>query len=195
MAIVAKWPGDLLECPLRQVDRSPFRAADAHGLAIVIQRHRAKKIRLVLVPPDIGRVFERDRGHDAIHEDEERQVVGAEERLPVRQPVDIFLSRPALPHIARPVSRPAGEAPALHIDEQLRPRRPQHDEVEILDGHIAEHRAASFIDGDIAQPLLREERLERRFVGIAAVHGAFLNQPGAQATGNKACPVACAPGW
>jgi hypothetical protein len=109
-----------------------------------------------------------------IHEDEQRPIVGAKERLPVRQAIDVLLRRPALPDIARLFGRPAGKAPALDIDKQLGPGRPEHDEIEILDGHIAEDRAARLIDGDVAQPLFLQEDLERRFVGIAAIHGTAL---------------------
>lgn len=170
VAEITERAGNLLEHSLRQVDRPPLGAAHAHVLAIIIQRHRAEKIRLVLVPPDVGRVVERDRGQHAIHEDEQRQVVGAEEGLPVGQPVHVLARRPAFPDVARPLGRPAGELPSFHIDEQLGAGGPEDDEVEVLDRHIAEDGAARFIDGDVAQPLLREERFERRFVGVAAVH-------------------------
>lgn len=170
MAIVAKRAGDFLELSLRQVDGAPLRAAHAHVTPIFIERHGAEEIQFILVPPGVRRVVERDRRHHAIHENEERQIIGAEEPLPMGEAIDVFLRRPAFPHIARLLRRPAGEASALHVNEQLRPGRPQHDEVEVLHRHIAEHGAARLIDGDVAQSLFLEEHFERRFVGIAAVH-------------------------
>jgi hypothetical protein len=88
----------------------------------------------------------------------------------MRQPIDIVARRPALPDIARLADRSAGKLPTFDIDEQLGPARPEHDEIKILDRHIAKHRAARLIDGDVTEPLLLEERFKRRLVGIAAVH-------------------------
>lgn len=150
MAEIPKRSGDLFELSLRQPDRPPLGASYTHMLAIVIQRHRAKQIRLILAAPNVRRVGKRDGRHDAIHEGEQRQIVGAEQRLPVRQAIDIVARRPAFPHVTWLGRRPAGKLPAFHIDEQLRPRRPQDNEVKVLDRHIAEDGPARFIDGDIA---------------------------------------------
>jgi hypothetical protein len=171
MAEIAKRPGDLLECPLRQPDRAPLGASYTHVLTIIVQRHRAKEIGFILAPPNVRRIIQSDRRQHAIHEDEERLVIRPEQRLPMRQPVNVVARRPAFPHVARLLGRSAGELAAFHIDEQASTGRPQDDEVEVLDRHVAEHRAARFINGDVAQALLLEERLERRLVGVAAVHG------------------------
>ena len=173
MTEIAKRPGDLLERLLRQPDRSPLGTAHAHVLAKIIQRHGAKEIRLALIVPNVRRIGKRHRRQHAIHEHEQRLIVGAEQRLPMRQAIDIVARRPALPDVARLLRRSAGKLSALDIDEQLGPGRPEHDEVEVLDRHIAEDRPARLIDGDVAKPLLFQERLERGLVGIAAVHGGF----------------------
>ena len=166
----AKRPSDLLERPLVQADGAPLGTSYVHILTIIIQGDRAEQIHLVLAAPNIRRVRERHARQHAIHEDEQRQIVGAEQPLPVRQPVDVFLRRPALPDVARLAGRPAGKLPPLDIDEQLGAAGAQDDEVEVFDGHIAQHRPPRFIDGDVAEALLAQERLERRFVGIAAIH-------------------------
>jgi hypothetical protein len=171
MAEIAKRPGDLLEYPFRQADRAPLGTSYAHIFAIIIQRHRAKEIGFILVLPNVRRIIQRDCRQHAIHEDEERLIIRPEQRLPMGQAVNVVSRRPAFPHVTRLLGWSAGELPALHIDEQAGAGRPQDDEVEVLDRHIAEDRAARFIDGDVAQALLLEKRLERRFVGVAAVHG------------------------
>ena len=167
---MAERPGELLENRFRQPDGAPFGTSYAHILTIIVQRHRAKEIGFILVPPNVRRIIQRDRRQHAIHEDEERLIIRPEQRLPMRQPVNVVARRPAFPHVARLLGRSAGELAALHIDEQASTGRPQDDEVEVLDRHVAEHRAARFIDGDVAKSLLLEERLERLLVGVAAVH-------------------------
>ncbi len=118
--------------------------------AKIIERHRAEEIRLLLVTPDVGRVVKGHRRQHAIHENKQRQVFSAEKRLPVREPVDVFLRRPTLPHVTRLVGRSAGKLPPLYIDEQLRAGRPQYNEVKILDRHVAEYRSLGLIDSNVA---------------------------------------------
>lgn len=191
MAMIPKWPSDLFEDDFRQSNRPPFGTANAHVLAIVVKRDGAKQVDLILIAPNVRGIRQRHRRQDAIHEDEQRDIVVAEERLPMGQAVDVFLRGPAFPDIARPFGGSAGKLPPLDIDEQLGAGRAEHDEIEVLHRHIAEHRAPRLIDGDVTKPLFREERFECRFVGVAAVHG---DTHLGQMFSRNACGVGHSPG-
>src|SRR5262249_9615252 len=122
--------------------------------------------------PKIGTVRRQAHGWlNAIEKYEHAGVARAEEPHPTAQAVDVFLRGPVFPGVARPIRRSARKLPALHIDQEPRPAGAEHDEIEILDRRIAPGSAFGFIDGDVAKILRLQIRLERGFVGIAAVHG------------------------
>src|SRR5207247_2378347 len=70
-----------------------------------------------------------------------------------------------------PIRRAARKLPAFHIDQKPRAAGAEHDEIEVLDRRVAPASAFGFIDGDVAEILRLQIRLERGFVGVAAVHG------------------------
>src|SRR5262249_37126139 len=84
VAEMAKRPGDLLEYAFRQPHGAPLGTSYTHVLTIIVQRHRAKQIGFILMPPNVRRIIQRDRRQHPIHEDEERLIVSPEQRLPMR---------------------------------------------------------------------------------------------------------------
>ena len=70
-----------------------------------------------------------------------------------------------------PQASTARKLPALHVNQETSSGRPQNDEVEILHAGL---RPSAFIDGHETQAARLQIRLERRLVGIAAVHGSRL---------------------
>src|SRR5688572_21461682 len=90
---------------------------------------------------------------------------------PADEPVDVLARRPRLPNAPRLVLRPAGEAPALHVHQQLRAVGAVNDEVQTLDRRVVERDAVGLVHSDVAEPPGTQVRLEGRLVVVTAVHG------------------------
>src|SRR5947209_5058722 len=98
-----------------------------------------------------------------IREDEQTTKARAEHARPATQAVHVLFHGPRFPDAPCPVLRAAGEPSSLDVDQEAGPVA-VNDEVEALDTGIAEHRAARFIDGDVAETMPLQIRLEGRFV-------------------------------
>ncbi len=172
MGIEPEWASQLAEGGAGQADRSPLGTAHADVLAVLVEGHRPKQVFYAAELEQVGRVaVQRNRRPNAIHEHEKGEIIGAEQLRPASEAIDVFLRGPTFPCVARLVGRSAWELPSLDIHEQPGPIEAQHNEVEILDGCVAETGAARFIHGDIAEAIGLEVCLECRFIGVAAIHG------------------------
>src|SRR5262245_4891883 len=159
----------------------PLGTAYAHLAAVVRDRHRPQQVAPAAPAPHVRRVVgQLDRRSQVVGEHQQPLIVRAEQAGPALQALDVLARGPALPDAPRLLRRPAREAPPLHVPLQPRPARPVDDEVEALDARLAEHRPPRLIDGDVAQALLLQVRLERRLVQVGSFHGdvAPVSYPG-----------------
>src|SRR5262245_53038445 len=92
--------------------------------------------------------------------------------LPGGEAAEVVARRPVLPIPMVLVAR--WEPAALHIDQPGMLTRRRDDEVETLERPIGHDAAPRFIDRNVRQPASTQERLERGFVMVVAVHEKLL---------------------
>src|SRR5262249_38747178 len=171
VAVIVERAGQFAEDGARQTDRLPPGAAYAHVRLIGSHRHGAEEVALAVPGPDIDRVFRnRHRGSQLVHEEQQTQVVRAEEVHPASQAVDVLARGPAFPDASLAPERAAGKAPALDVHQQPG-SLPQDDEIQVLDRPISQKGAARLIDTYIAEPVPLQVAFKSGFVMVAAIHG------------------------